>query len=80
MAIAAGTLLEEGKCYACFGQLSVAQIMTLALERRQLLALDPAADVSPGGLITYANCYACFAQGSFFDLFEMAILDKISQL
>ena len=79
MAIEAGTLLEEGKCYACFGELSVAQIITLALERRALLALDPAADVTPQGLIAYANCYLCFTQGNFFDLFELALLDKLSQ-
>lgn len=79
MAIAAGELLDEGKCYACYGELSVAQIITLALDRRALLALDPDADVTPEGLITYAKCYLCFTQGNFFDLVELALLDKISQ-
>lgn len=78
-AIAAPLLFSEAVCYACYGPITESQMLTLALERRWLLSLDAAADVSPQGLITYATCYACYT-GSMFELFELALLDKISQL
>ena len=79
MAIAAQSLFEEAKCYECYGPITLPQLLTLALLRRQLLALNPASDVSAQGLISYAKCYACYT-GSMFDLMELALLDQISQL
>jgi len=77
MAIPANTLMEEGKCYMCFGELSTAQILELALLRRIVLAADPAADVSPQGLISTTNCYACLGL-SMFDLMLLALLSLLA--
>lgn len=76
-AIATNTLLDEVKCYACFGA-SLTQLMKLALLRRQLLAAVPTADVSAGALIEYAKCYGCYG-ASLVDLIELALLDQIAQ-
>jgi len=76
-AISVNTLLDEVKCYACFGA-SMTQLIKLALLRRQLLALVPAADVSAGALLEYAKCYGCYG-ASLVDLLELALLDQIAQ-
>lgn len=78
-AIAASTLLDEAKCYMCFGELTTGQMLILALERRILLARNAAADVSPQALVDYAKCNLCYTEGSMFDAMEMALLDQISQ-
>jgi len=79
MAFAAQTLFDEAKCYTCFGELTAGQMLVLALERRILVARNPAADVSPQALVAYAKCDLCFTEGSMFDAMEMALLDQISQ-
>jgi hypothetical protein len=79
MAIDAQTLLGEAKCYECYGPLTLAQMLALALERRILLSLDPDANVSANALLEYAKCDLCFTEGSTFDAMEMALLDQISQ-
>lgn len=71
-------LLEEVKCYECFGQVTQAQLISLGLLRRILLAANPTADVSAQALISYAGCYACYG-ASMYDLMELALLDQISQ-
>ena len=78
-AVATDTLLSEAKCYECYGSSTVGQLLILAQLRRQLLALNASADVSPQGLMAYAKCYACYGL-SFTDIFEIAMLDQISQL
>lgn len=75
-AVDSNTLLGETQCYACLG-MSVAQLLSLGLLRRALLAESPTADVSTQGLITYANCYACIGM-SMFDILELALLDQLS--
>lgn len=77
MAIAASTLMSEAACY-CSAQASNAELLILAFERRWLLAVDPAADVSPEGLMAYAKCY-CPAGGSIAERFQMALLGKIAE-
>lgn len=77
-AIPAQTLFNEAKCYECFGRLTDAQMLVLALERRILLTANPAADVTPQGLLDYAKCNLCFT-GNTYDGMEMALLDQISQ-
>lgn len=72
------TLLEEVKCYACYGG-SIQQLLKLALLRRKLLVGSPSADVSAGALIEYAKCYGCYG-ASIMDLIELALLDQISQV
>lgn len=79
MAIAAQTLIDEAKCYTCYGELTIGEMLVLALERRILLGRNPSADVSPQGLVAYAKCDLCFTEGSMFDAMEMALLDQISQ-
>jgi hypothetical protein len=76
-AIATNTLLEEVKCYACYGG-STATLLKLALLRRLLLGRYPNADVTGPGLLAYAKCYACYG-ASVMELLELALLDQISQ-
>lgn len=76
-ALATNTLLDEVKCYACFGG-SISKLLELALIRRKLLAVSPTADVSAGALFNYAKCYACYG-ASIMDLLELAMLDQIAQ-
>jgi hypothetical protein len=73
------TLIGEANCYFCFGQVSPAQGLKLALLARTLLALSPAADTSPQALLDYAKCFACFTEGTFAELMELALLDQMSQ-
>lgn len=72
------TLYEEAKCYICRG-LSEVEGLTLALMARWLLVLDPAADVTPEGLEAYGSCFRCYAGASLFDLYQLSLLDQISQ-
>lgn len=72
-------LITDGQCYACYGDLSLTQMITLAQERRVLLNLDPDADATPQGLLAYAQCYLCNGPMSMFEMMELALLDKISQ-
>lgn len=74
------TLVNEAACYSCLGPVTAAQTLRLALERRTLLALDPAADTSSQALETYATCYQCIPGVSQADAVELALLDQISQL
>ena len=78
-AVPTDTLMSEGKCYACFGPLSSAQILTLAQLRRWLLTIHPTADTSAQALVDYAKCYACLGNLSMFELMELALLDQIAQ-
>lgn len=77
-AIATDTLLEEAKCYECYGPLTQAQLLELALTRRWLLTLSPAADTTPQALISYAKCYTCYGL-SMFEMMQIALLDQIAQ-
>lgn len=72
-------LANEAKCYECLGPVTTAQLYRLALERRSLLALNPAASTSAQDLLTYAQCYACMPGVSQADAVELALLDQIYQ-
>ena len=76
-AIATNTLLDEVKCYACYGG-SMTSLIRLALIRRILLGKYPTADVTAAGLLEYSKCYACYG-ASVIELLELAMLDKFSQ-
>lgn len=76
-AIATNTLLDEVKCYACYGGTMI-QLIKLGLLRRTLLSKYPTADVSAAALLDYAKCYACYGSSTM-DLLELALLDQISQ-
>lgn len=78
MPIAIQTLYAEAKCFACYG-ISEAEALTLALERRWALAVNPAADVTPAGLLGSAACYACYTNGNLYDLFELALLNIVAE-
>lgn len=78
-AVATDTLMEEGKCYACFGPLSASQILSLAQLRRWLLSLEPTADTSPQALMEYSKCYACLGSLSMYELMSLALIDQIAQ-
>lgn len=71
--------MEEGKCYACYGPLSVAQILTLAQTRRWLLSVSPSADTSAQALVEYGKCFACLGSLSMFELMLLSMLDQIAQ-
>jgi hypothetical protein len=71
-------VIDEAACYQCFGPITMGQMLILGMERRILLARNPAADVSAGSLIAYAKCYGCLGV-SMFDMMEFALLDQISQ-
>lgn len=73
------TLLAQTKCYECYGNSTMGELLILGQLRNQLLALNAAADVTPDGLLAYAKCYACYGM-SFNDLFQIAMLDQIAQL
>ena len=77
MAIPASTLMAEASCF-CPSGASNTELMILALERRWLLEVDPAADVSPAELMEEANCY-CGVGGSIAQRFQMALLGKIAE-
>lgn len=76
MATEANTLYQEAACYLCVG-VTQAEALTLALERRWLLSLNPAADTTPTALLQYGACYSCYTEGSVFDVMELALLDQI---
>lgn len=78
-AIDSDTLLSEAKCYECYGPLTQAELLSLALERRWLLSLSPGANVTPAFLVDYAKCFGCLG-ASMYDLMELALLDQIAQL
>lgn len=71
-------MLDEGNCYRCFGALSTAAILKLVLLARAVVAVDPAADVTPQGLMTYGSCYACLGL-SFGTIMELSLTDMLSQ-
>ena len=73
------TLLEESKCYQCFGPVTIPQQLKLALLRRWLLSLDANADTGAQALVEYSKCYACLG-ASMYDLMELALLGQISEL
>lgn len=78
-AVPVDTLMDEGKCYECYGPLTQAQILNLSQLRRWLLSLDPAAETDPQSLVAYAKCYACLGSLSMYDLMSLALLDQIAQ-
>lgn len=78
MAVSATELIAESRCYACYGEVSEAQLLSLGLERRILLERNPTADVSAAALLGYAKCYGCYG-ASIYDLLELALLDQIAQ-
>lgn len=78
MAIAASELMAEARCY-CPAGASNAELLIIGLQRRWLLSVDPAADVTPSGLMEYAKCY-CAAGGSTSQRFQMALLGKIEEV
>jgi hypothetical protein len=71
-------LLKESKCFGCLTGIQLPQQLRIALEVRTLLALNPAADVTPSGLVQYGKCYCAVAKGQS-DIAELALLDQISQ-
>lgn len=73
----ANELLAEVRCYACAGASDV-ELLRLAMLRRTLIALVPAADTSMNALLEYSKCYACFG-ASLVELLELALLDQIAQ-
>lgn len=74
----AQTLLSEVACF-CSEPVPIADQLRLALEIRSLIAVDPAADVTPQGLAEYAACYQCQDGVSPFQATELAVLDLLSQ-
>lgn len=71
-------LNEEAKCYLCTGGISQAEALILALYRRWLLALNPAADTSLNGLVAYAKCYVCPGL-SLYQTLLIAMLSQIAE-
>jgi len=74
----ANELYAESTCFLCYG-VTQAQALKLALLKRQVLALNPDADVTPETLLSLGACYACYTDGSLFDLFELALLNLVAE-
>lgn len=70
-------LINESKCYGCYGPLSLMDMISIALMRRILLSRNPSADTSPGALIAYGACNFCLPV-DVPNVFEMSLLDQIS--
>lgn len=80
MAIPVNTLMDEAKCYQCFGPLTAAQMLILAQLRRWLISLNPDADVTPQSLVEYSKCFACLGSLGMYDLMALALLNQIADL
>lgn len=75
----ANELAADSKCYECYGPNDYTlRLMELALLRRILLALDPAAETDPQKLLDEAVCFNCFGSSSIEQLIELAMLQKLS--
>lgn len=72
------TLMDEAKCYACFGPVTDGEMLEIALLRRWLLSIKPAADASAQSLLTYTQCYACLGM-SYGQLFILGLLGMINE-
>lgn len=79
MAIEANTLYVEASCYICTGMVSQSQALTLALMRRWLIALNPAADTSVNNLTAVAGCLGCNSNASLFEQLELGLLSLIEE-
>lgn len=79
MAIEADILFSEARCYTCTGMVSQSQALTLALMRRWLIALNPAADTSVDGLTAVAGCLGCNSNASLFEQLELGLLSLIEE-
>jgi len=77
MPVATNTLMEEAKCYECFGPLTSAEMLELALLRRRALQVNAAALVSPQQLFDATKCYACLG-ASLFELMKLGLLNIIN--
>ena len=75
-ALPVGELVEEAKCYGCYGPLTMQQLLTLAIERRAVLEADPAADVSPAALLANNSCVMCYGMSAF-DVMEIGLLNLL---
>lgn len=75
----ANQLAADSKCYECYGPNDYTlRLMELALLRRILLAIDPAAETDPQKLLDEAVCFNCFGSSSIEQLMELVMLQKIS--
>lgn len=72
-------LLASARCYECFGPLTTAQLLSLAIMRQYLLDANPDADTSPQSLIASIRCAMCLGM-SFYDAIELAMMEQLSQL
>lgn len=75
MATAADVLVDEVRA---FGTLPIATQLRLALIRRALLAVNPAAIVTPSGLAFYGSCYECLGLTQA-QVWEVSMLDQLQQ-
>ncbi len=79
MANDAFSLMSQGTCYSCYGNISAAQMMRLSLLANIAQQYNPAMDVSPQTLLDQGKCYNCFGDGlSAADIMELALLANIS--
>lgn len=68
------TLFDESKCYTCYGDVSTAAALKLALLRRELIAINPMAATDPQTLFNSGKCYACFGPLASAQILELALL------
>ena len=71
-------LLNSASCFDCL-QGGEVQLVKLALLSKILLALNPAADVSPQSLLNGANCFACYGNVGTLRLIELQLICQTSQ-
>lgn len=71
------SLMDQGKCYACYG-VDETMIMRLALLAQISVAHNPANDTSPAALLALGKCFPCYGNGDIGTTFELALLVQIA--
>ncbi len=74
MATDVQTLVQQGKCYACYGPTSMATLLRLALLRQIVLNHNPSAAVDPQSLLSDGRCYPCNSNASLAGTMELSLL------
>jgi len=71
------SLFDDAACYACYGALTDAQLMKLAMLKNLLLEVAPGSNTSAAYLVQYGQCFACVGM-SMADIMEIALLNLLS--
>lgn len=77
----ASELARESDCFECYGPNDYTlRLMELALLKKILAKLDPAASTDPQALLDDAACFNCYGSTTIEQLMELVMLSKLSSL